>query len=470
MKNKHFNKHAHELVDWMSQYFKKIEKYPIKPNIKPGQVYNKLPKNPPQIGEPFEKIFEDFNKIIMPGITHWQNPNFHAFFPANSSYPSILAEMLISTLGAQCMMWDTSPAATELEERVLNWLKDAIGLPKTWSGVINDTASVGTICSLLTAREVKTKFSVNKKGLKNNKFIVYTSKEAHSSVEKAIKIIGLGSQNLRKIETNKNLTINLEKLEFHINNDIDNDNIPLAIVSTFGTTGTVAFDSINEISVIAKNYKLWHHIDAAYAGSALILNKYKNHIKNIHLADSFVFNPHKWMLTNFDCSLYYAKDQKLLVKTLEINPEYLKSTEKKINNYKDWSIQLGRRFRALKLWFVIRSYGIKGIKKYLKKHIKLAQYLALKIDENKNFELTSTQNMNMINFRFIHSQNNEIAYLNNINSKLIKELNKTGKIYLTHTKIQNTISIRMPIGSTYVKRKHIKKSWDLIKKTASTII
>ncbi len=470
MKNKHFNKHAHELVDWMSQYFKKIEKYPIKPNIKPGQVYNKLPKNPPQIGEPFEKIFEDFNKIIMPGITHWQNPNFHAFFPANSSYPSILAEMLISTLGAQCMMWDTSPAATELEERVLNWLKDAIGLPKTWSGVINDTASVGTICSLLTAREVKTKFSVNKKGLKNNKFIVYTSKEAHSSVEKAIKIIGLGSQNLRKIETNKNLTINLEKLEFHINNDINNDNIPLAIVSTFGTTGTVAFDSINEISVIAKNYKLWHHIDAAYAGSALILNKYKNHIKNIHLADSFVFNPHKWMLTNFDCSLYYAKDQKLLVKTLEINPEYLKSTEKKINNYKDWSIQLGRRFRALKLWFVIRSYGIKGIKKYLKKHIKLAQYLALKIDENKNFELTSTQNMNMINFRFIHSQNNEIAYLNNINSKLIKELNKTGKIYLTHTKIQNTISIRMPIGSTYVKRKHIKKSWDLIKKTASTII
>ena len=405
----------------------------------------------------------------MPGITHWQNPNFHAFFPANSSYPSILAEMLISTLGAQCMMWDTSPAATELEEKVLNWLRDAIGLPKTWSGVINDTASVGTICSLLTAREVKTNFSVNKKGLKHNKFIIYTSKEAHSSVEKAVKIIGLGSDNLRKIEINDDLSMNLEKLEFHINKDRNNDNIPLAIISTFGTTGTVAFDSINEISLIAKKHELWHHIDAAYAGSALILNKYKKHIKNIHLADSFVFNPHKWMLTNFDCSLYYAKDQKLLIKTLEINPEYLKSTEKKINNYKDWSIQLGRRFRALKLWFVIRSYGIKGIKKYLKKHIKLAQYLALKIDINKNFELTSIQNMNMINFRFISSENNDRIYLNNINNKLIKKLNETGKIYLTHTKIKNIISIRMPIGSTYVKKKHIKKSWDLIKKTASII-
>ena len=470
MKNKHFNKHAHELVDWMSDYFKKIEKYPIKPNIKPGEIYNKLPNNPPKIGESFEKIFEDFNEIIMPGITHWQNPNFHAFFPANSSYPSVLAEMLISTLGAQCMMWDTSPAATELEEKVLNWLRDAIGLPKTWSGVINDTASVGTICSLLTAREVKTNFSVNKKGLKHNKFIIYTSKEAHSSVEKAVKIIGLGSDNIRKIEINDDLSMNLEKLEFNINKDRNNDNIPLAIISTFGTTGTVAFDSINEISLIAKKHKLWHHIDAAYAGSALILNKYKKHIKNIYLADSFVFNPHKWMLTNFDCSLYYAKDQKLLIKTLEINPEYLKSTEKKINNYKDWSIQLGRRFRALKLWFVIRSYGIKGIKKYLKKHIKLAQYLAIKIDNNKNFELTSIQNMNMINFRFISSENNDRIYLNNINNKLIKKLNETGKIYLSHTKIQNIISIRMPIGSTYVKKKHIKKSWDLIKKIASTII
>ena len=311
---------------------------------------------------------------------------------------------------------------------------------------------------------------MNKKGLKHNKFIIYTSKEAHSSVEKAVKIIGLGSDNLRKIEINDDLSMNLEKLEFHINKDRNNDNIPLAIISTFGTTGTVAFDSINEISLIAKKHKLWHHIDAAYAGSALILNKYKKHIKNIYLADSFVFNPHKWMLTNFDCSLYYAKDQKLLIKTLEINPEYLKSTEKKINNYKDWSIQLGRRFRALKLWFVIRSYGIKGIKKYLKKHIKLAQYLALKIDINKNFELTSIQNMNMINFRFISSENNDRKYLNNINNKLIKKLNETGKIYLSHTKIQNIISIRMPIGSTYVKKKHIKKSWDLIKKTASTII
>ena len=375
MKNKDFNKYGHKLVDWMSNYFREIENYPIKPNVKPGDIYKQFPSKAPLNKESFETIFNDFKKIILPGITHWQNPNFHAFFPANNSYPSVLAEMLIATLGAQCMMWDTSPSATELEERVVDWLKDELGLPSSWKGVINDTASIGTICSLLTAREIKSNFSINKSGYNTNKYTVYTSKEAHSSVEKAVKIIGLGSKNLKKITTNKDMSMNIE---------------------------------------------------AAYAGSALLLNKYNKNIKNIHLADSFVFNPHKWMLTNFDCSLYYAKNHEALVKSLEIYPEYLKSSEKKINNYKDWSIQLGRRFRALKLWFVIRSYGIKGIKKYLKKHIKYAKNLSIEINKDKNFELTAPQNLNMINFRF-YPKNKDKSNLNDINHKLIKKLNKTGK-------------------------------------------
>ena len=470
MKIEDFQKHSHELVDWMFSYLKEIEKYPIKPDIKPGEIYNSLPEKPPMNGESFDKIFKDFNEIIIPGITHWQSPNFHAFFPANNSYPSILAEMLISTIGAQCMMWDTSPSATELEQKVTEWIRDSIGLPSNWSGVINDTASVGTICSLLTARENHSKFKINSDGFSNNKYKIYCSKETHSSIEKAVKIIGFGSKNLNKIDTDNNLSIDLKKLENQIIKDIESNYIPLAIISTYGTTGTVAFDSINEIALIAKKYKIWHHIDAAYAGSALFLDEYKKDINNIKYADSFLFNPHKWMLTNFDCSLYYVKDEEKLIKTLEIHPEYLKTSSKNIKNYKDWSIQLGRRFRALKLWFVIRSYGINGIKKYLKNHINLAKYLKDIILNDKNFELTTKQNMNMINFRFNPKKSKNNSEINKLNIRLIDKLNKTGKIYLSHTMINNTYSIRMPIGSTTVGMENIKSSWKLIKKTSQDII
>ena len=415
MKIEDFQKHSHELVDWMFSYLKEIEKYPIKPDIKPGEIYNALPEKPPMNGEAFDKIFKDFNEIIIPGITHWQSPNFHAFFPANNSYPSILAEMLISTIGAQCMMWDTSPSATELEQKVTEWIRDSIGLPSNWSGVINDTASVGTICSLLTARENHSKFKINSDGFSNNKYKIYCSKETHSSIEKAVKIIGFGSKNLNKIDTDNNLSIYLKKLENQIIKDIESNYIPLAIISTYGTTGTVAFDSINEIALIAKKYKIWHHIDAAYAGSALFLDEYKKDINNIKYADSFLFNPHKWMLTNFDWSLYYVKDEEKLIKTLEIHPEYLKTSSKNIKNYKDWSIQLGRRFRALKLWFVIRSYGINGIKKYLKNHINLAKYLKDIILNDENFELTTKQNMNMINFRFNPKKSKNNSEINKLN-------------------------------------------------------
>ena len=470
MKIEDFQKHSHELVDWMFSYLKEIEKYPIKPDIKPGEIYNALPEKPPMNGEAFDKIFKDFNEIIIPGITHWQSPNFHAFFPANNSYPSILAEMLISTIGAQCMMWDTSPSATELEQKVTEWIRDSIGLPSNWSGVINDTASVGTICSLLTARETHSKFKINSDGFSNNKYKIYCSKETHSSIEKAVKIIGFGSKNLNKIDTDNNLSIDLKKLENQIIKDIESNYIPLAIISTYGTTGTVAFDSINEIALIAKKYKIWHHIDAAYAGSALFLDEYKKDINNIKYADSFLFNPHKWMLTNFDCSLYYVKDEEKLIKTLEIHPEYLKTSSKNIKNYKDWSIQLGRRFRALKLWFVIRSYGINGIKKYLKNHINLAKYLKDIILNDENFELTTKQNMNMINFRFNPKKSKNNSEINKLNIRLIDKLNKTGKIYLSHTMINNIYSIRMPIGSTTVGIENIKSSWKLIKKTSQNII
>ena len=469
MKKKEFIINSKNTLDWMINYFDELNKYPVKSKVKPRDVFNKIPKNPPQKSENYSEILDDFKKIILPGMTHWQHPNFHAFFPANNSYPSILAEMITSTIGAQCMIWETSPAAAELEEKVIDWLKNEMGIPKNWSGVINDTASSGTLTSLLTAREIKSNYAVNKNGLNKNNFIVYSSKEAHSSIEKAIKIIGIGKNNLVKIDTYDDLSMNVKDLEFKIKRDIGLNKIPLAIVSTFGTTGTVSLDPINKISLIAKKYNVWHHIDAAYAGSALIIKKYQKHIKNIDLADSFLFNPHKWMLTNFDCSIYFVKNKEALIKTFEIFPEYLKTKSKNVNNYKDWGIQLGRKFRSLKLWFVIRSYGIGGIKKILKKHIKLAKLINEKIEKINDFEITAKRNFNMVNFRFKPIKINDENKLNNLNKKLLKKLNRSGKIYLSHTKINNIFSLRMPIGNTFSSKKYVISSWNLIKKTARSI-
>ena len=469
MKKKEFRKNAKDTLNWMVKYFDDLNKYPVKSKVKPREIFDKLSNQAPKKGEKFSDILNDFQKIIIPGMTHWQHPNFYAFFPANNSYPSILAEMITATMGAQCMMWETSPAAAELEEKVLEWLKIELGLPKNWSGVINDTASSGTLASLLTAREVKSDFSINKKGITKNNFTIYASIEAHSSIEKSIKIIGIGKNNLRKIKVDKNLSMNTKELELEIKKDIKSNNTPLAIISTFGTTGTVALDPINEIALIAKKYKIWHHIDAAYAGSALLINKYQKHINNIYLADSFLFNPHKWMLTNFDCSIYYVKNKRNLIKTFEIFPEYLKTKSKKVNNYKDWGIQLGRRFRSLKLWFVIKSYGINGIKKIIKKHIKLAKSLNKIILNEIDFEITAKQKFNMINFRYRPSKINKKHSLNRINKMLLEKLNKSGKIYLSHTKINDIYSIRMPIGNTLVEEKDIVSSWKLITKTARSI-
>ena len=469
MKKKEFIINSKNTLDWMINYFDELNKYPVKSKVKPRDVFNKIPKNPPQKSENYSEILDDFKKIILPGMTHWQHPNFHAFFPANNSYPSILAEMITSTIGAQCMIWETSPAAAELEEKVIDWLKNEMGIPKNWSGVINDTASSGTLTSLLTAREIISNYAVNKNGLNKNNFIVYSSKEAHSSIEKAIKIIGIGKNNLVKIDTYDDLSMNVKDLEFKIKRDIGLNKIPLAIVSTFGTTGTVSLDPINKISLIAKKYNVWHHIDAAYAGSALIIKKYQKHIKNIDLADSFLFNPHKWMLTNFDCSIYFVKNKEALIKTFEIFPEYLKTKSKNVNNYKDWGIQLGRRFRSLKLWFVIRSYGIVGIKKILKKHIKLAKLINEKIEKINDFEITAKRNFNMVNFRFKPIKINNENKLNVLNKKLLKKLNSSGKIYLSHTKINNIFSLRMPIGNTFSSKKYVISSWNLIKKTARSI-
>ena len=302
----YFRKYGHQIVDWMADYLENIEKYPIKSQVTPREIINKLPLAAPIKGEEFEQIFADFEEIIIPGITHWQNPSFFAYFPANSCYASILAEMITATLCAQCMIWETSPAAAELEERVIEWLRDMIGLPKDFSGVIQDGASASTICSLLTAREKITNYEVNSFGL-NDKGILttYCSTETHSSIEKAVKIIGLGKKNLRKIAVDEKYALKPDALREAIEADIDNGMKPMAVVATIGTTGSTAIDPLKQIGEICSKYKIWLHVDAALAGTALLLPEKQWMIEGSEYIDTLTMNPHKWMFTNFDCSAYF---------------------------------------------------------------------------------------------------------------------------------------------------------------------
>lgn len=460
-----FKKHAYGIIDWITEYYKSIEKYPVKSNVNHREIFNKLPDYPPENPEEFQKIFNDFNEIIIPGITHWQSPNFFAYFPANASFPSILAEFLTSGLAVQNMKWETSPAATELEERVMLWLRDMIGLPEIFTGVIQDTASTSTLAAILSARENLSEFEINDKGLTEYKKLkVYCSTEAHSSIEKAVKIAGIGRKNLVKIPVDDKFAIIPELLEKEIIKDLDEGNIPLCVIAAIGTTGSTAVDSINDVGIICRKHNVWLHVDAAFLGSALILPEFRWMIKGIENADSFVFNPHKWLFTNFDCSAYFVKSKEALVKTFEIIPEYLKTlSDSKVNNYCDWGIPLGRRFRALKLWFVIRSFGVNGLQEIIRKHISLGEYFKNEIVKAGNFEILAPVVANVICFRYKPEGVDNEEQLNKINENLLHGLNRTGKLYLTHTKLNGKYTLRMVIAQTYVEKRNVEEALELIK-------
>jgi len=461
-----FRKHGHEFVDWMADYYNNIDQYPVKSKVIPGDLVNQIPDHAPVKGESISAIFEDFKNIILPGITHWQNPKWFAYFQANASYPSVLAEMLTATLATQCMIWETSPAATELEEKMMVWLREIMGLPEQFEGVIQDTASTATLCAILTAREKASKFSINKKGFQGNEnYRIYCSTETHSSIDKAIRIAGLGDVNLIKINVDENLALIPEMLEKAIEKDLRENKVPLCIVATIGTTGTLAIDPLKEMAGISQKYNIWLHVDAAYAGSAMALPEYRWMINGIEHANSYVFNPHKWLFTNFDLSAYYVKDKEALIRTFAIMPEYLKTkVDKKVNNYRDWGIQLGRRFRALKLWFVLRNFGTAEIQNRLRKHIKMIQDISDEIDHNPDFEMMVKNPLNMLCFRFHPHKIQDNETLNTLNQKILNQINDTGETFLTHTKIKDQFVIRLVAGQTYLEKKHLDSVWDLIKR------
>lgn len=469
MNNAEFREWAHRLADNMADYYENIEEFPVKSKVKPGEILAQLPAAAPAEGESMSQIMNDFEKIIIPGITHWQSPNFFAYFPANGSYPSILAEMLTAALGAQCMVWETSPAAAELEEMMMNWLKTMTGLPLSWHGVIQDTASTSTLAAILCAREKITNHGINEAGFQGTQNRrVYCSTETHSSVEKAVKIAGIGRKNLVKIPTDVQYRMDANLLRKAIADDIEAGNTPLCVVATLGTTGCTAVDPLKDIAVVCDEYKIWLHVDAAYGGTALLLPEYRWMIEGIEKADSFVFNPHKWMFTNFDCSAYFVKDKEALLRTFEILPEYLKTASRGlVNDYRDWGIPLGRRFRALKLWFVIRSFGVIQLQEKIREHIRIARWLEQQLISQPGFEIMAPVPLSVVCFRYRPSGISGTDKLNRINEELLHKLNATGKLFLSHTKLNGQYTLRMSIAGTLTTRKHVEKAWNLVMEMAS---
>ncbi len=460
---------AHRFADWMADYYEQVDQFPVKSQVKPGEILAQLPELPPREGEEMGQIFSDFQQIILPGITHWQSPHFFAYFPANGSFPSILAEMLTAALGAQCMIWETSPAAAELEELVMNWLKSMTGLPASWSGVIQDTASTATLTAILCARERYFNYAVNESGFEGYTGLrVYCSTETHSSVEKAVKIAGIGRQNLVKVAVDDEFRMSPDALKLAIRADLDKGLNPCCVVATLGTTGCTAIDPLREIALICREFNLWLHVDAAYGGTALLLPEYRWMIEGIEIADSLVFNPHKWMFTNFDCSAYFVKDKEALIRSFEILPEYLKTgTRGLVNDYRDWGIQLGRRFRALKLWFVIRSFGLDGLQAKIRSHILLAKWFEQELKAEPSFEIMAGRTLSVVCFRYHPMNLNGTEALNELNENLMRSLNGSGKMYLTHTKLKGEVVLRLSVAQTNVGKEHVENAWRLIRDMAS---
>jgi len=464
-----FRRHGHAVVDWIADYYKAIESYPVLSRAKPGEIRASLPATPPAVGESFETILEDVEKLILPGVTHWQSPNFFAYFPSNTSGASILGDLISSGLGVQGMLWATSPACTELEAHVLDWLVTMLDLPakflssSTGGGVIQDTASSASLCALLAARERATDFASNKRGC-DGKLVASASSQAHSAIEKNVQIAGLGRENLRFIEVDANFAMNPSALSAQIQQDRTAGLTPFFASATVGTTSSNAIDPLAQIGPICRDNNLWLHVDAAMAGTAALCPEFRHIHEGVEFADSYCFNPHKWMFTNFDCDCFYVADRKALIQTLSVMPEFLRNqatASGEVFDYRDWQIPLGRRFRSLKLWFVIRHYGVEGLQYHIRRHVELAQQFAQWVRDDQRFELAAPAPLNLVCFR--HRGGDEV------NQTLMDRLNRSGDLYLTHTRLDDRMTLRFCIGQTNTERRHVEQAWKRVQEEAEKI-
>ena len=464
-----FRRQGKAVIDWIADYYERVESLPVLSQVQPGEIAAQMPDQAPPVGEPFDTILADIDKVVLPGITHWQSPNFFAYFPANTSGPAILGDLLSSGLGVQGMLWSTSPACTEVETQVLDWMADVIGLPAKFKsdtpggGVIQDSASGGALCALLSARERATKFISNAKGC-DGRLVAYASSQTHSSIEKAVKIAGLGSDNLRVIEVDDTHAMRADALAAQITADRAHGLIPCFVCATLGTTSSNALDPLPAIGEICRREGIWLHVDAAMAGTAAVCPEYQYLNEGMELVDSYCFNPHKWMFTNFDCDCFFVADRAALIKTLSVLPEYLrnKATESgAVIDYRDWHVPLGRRFRSLKLWFVLRYYGVEGLRHHIRRHIALAQQLAGWVAAVDDFELMAPAPLNLVCFR--HTAGDDF------NQELMERLNSSGELFLTHTILAGNYVLRLCVGQSHTELRHVEHAWACIQRTAKEL-
>jgi aromatic-L-amino-acid decarboxylase len=465
MSSADFRRYGHEMIDWIADYFERIEGFPVLSQNAPNELKNALPQSAPETGEDFGAIFADVEKLILPAVTHWNHPNFHGLFSTSTSAAGIFGEMLSATFDMKAMLWRTSPASTELEEVVLDWLRQMMNLDAGLQGIIYDTASVSTLHAIAAARE-GLNLRIREDGMSGRTDLpllrVYTSEQSHSSVEKAVILLGLGQKSLRKIETDEQFRMRPEKLRQAVEEDKGNGYIPFCVVATVGTTSTASIDPVEEIASICEENALWLHVDAAYAGSAAIVPELQSCLKGCERADSVVTNPHKWLFTPFDLSVLYCRHLDLLKKAFSLVPEYLKTNET-VTNQMDYGIQLGRRFRALKLWFVIRYFGQTGLIERIREHCRLAKMLASRIDESYDWELMAPQNFALVCFRATPEGFTEDE-LDELNERVMNDINASGEAYLSHTKLNGKFTLRVSVGSIRAEEKHIQKLWDLLTK------
>jgi aromatic-L-amino-acid/L-tryptophan decarboxylase len=452
-----FRKHGHRVVDWIADYYEQLETFPVRSQVAPGAIRSALPHAPPEQSEGFDAVLRDLDEVIMPGITHWQHPSFFAYFPANASGPAILGDLLASGLGVQGMLWATSPAATELETHVLEWLRDLLGLPDTFrdNGVIQHTASDAALVALLAALHRASGGRTEHEGVHSGRFVVYSSGQTHSSVEKACRVAGLGSDALRKIDVDPaTQAARPEHLRSLIEADVAAGRTPALVVASVGTTGTGAVDPVRALGAIAREYSAWLHIDAAWAGVAAICPELRWLSDGIELADSYSTNPHKWLLTNFDCDAFWVADRAALLGALSILPEYLRNAATAsgaVIDYRDWHVPLGRRFRALKLWAVIRWYGADGLRAHIREHVQLAQEFASWVAADERFELVAPHPLSLVTFRLRAGDDATRA--------LMERVNASGALYLTHTTVNSQAALRFAIGSPQTQRRHVAAAW-----------
>lgn len=462
-----FREWGHRAVDWIADYWERVESLPVRSRVEPGEIRAQLPAHPPAEGESFAALLADLDRIIVPGLTHWQHPSFFAYFPSNVSGPSVLGELLSSGLGVQGMSWVTSPACTELEAHVMDWLVEMLGLPAAFlstsdgGGVIQDTASSATLCAILAARERASGLETDRLGC-DRRQRVYASTQAHSSIEKGVRVAGLGQENLRLIEVDEQHAMRVEALEAAIAADRAQGLVPALVVAAVGSTSSNAVDPLAAIGPVCQRHGVWLHVDAAMAGTAMLCPEYRHLQAGVEWADSYCFNPHKWMFTSFDCDCFWVADRAALVRALSILPEYLRNqaTESgRVIDYRDWQVPLGRRFRALKLWAVIRHYGVEGLRHHVRRHVALAQELAGWIAADPDFELQVPPPLNLVCFR--HRGGDAV------NQEIMDRLNASGELFFSHTRLDDRLVLRLCVGQTWTERRHVVRAWQLIRDTGA---